>query len=113
MKVTVSKEVANAFEYLKEIRNETSDNHLLAEHAEAFTTRDWKDNLEPLNNVDLITFAKMLIDGYEVDLTTEEKFLEEYQEYLRIGAGHRTLAEGMRMAIDILGIKIPGVNDSV
>lgn len=107
MKVTVSKEVANAFEYLKEIRNYTSDNDLLTEHAEAIATKDWYDSLEPLNKVDLITFSKMLIEGYEVEKTVEERVAEVIEDFP--SEFHKFAAE----IFNILNIKIPGVNDSV
>lgn len=107
MKVTVSKEVAKAFEYLKEIRNYTSDNDLLTEHAEAIATKDWYDSLEPLNKVDLITFSKMLIAGYEVEQTAEEKVAEIIKEF------PSEFHEFAVAIFNILNIKIPGVNDNV
>lgn len=115
MKVTVSKEVANAFEYLKEIRNYTSDNDLLTEHAEAIATKDWYDSLEPLNKLDLITFSKMLIEGYEVEQTPGEKVAELFKAKFGDGWGNYQdgVRYGIRKTLDTLNIKIPGVNDSV
>ncbi|KGR74869.1 hypothetical protein [Ureibacillus sinduriensis] len=106
MKVTVTKEVAKAFEYLKEIRNYTSDNDLLSEHAEAITTKDWYDNLQPLNKVDLMTFAKMLINGYEVEATAEESILKYFNT-----TSWKQERDAVVFVLNTLKVKIPGVND--
>ncbi len=105
----MTKEVATAFERLKELRNHTSDNDLLSEHAEAFATRDWYDGLEPLNKVDLMTFAKMLIHGYEIEQTAEEQLAEFYKvkPFNEFGRGVRY---GIKFALDALNLKIEGVN---
>lgn len=78
-KVKVPVEVDEAFKHLKEIRHYLNDSDLLIEHVEAVQSNDWFGDVEPLNKVDAITFARMLIDGYEVDVfsSVDEEEVED------------------------------------
>jgi hypothetical protein len=71
-KAKVSQEVAAAFEHLKVIRYYLNENELLIEHVEAFQTSDWFGTMEALNCVDVLTFARMLINGYEIEVSKDE-----------------------------------------
>lgn len=64
-KAKVSKDVVEAFEYIRKVRYYLNDSELLVEHVDAIQTNDWFSEAEPLNNVDALTFAQMLLNGYE------------------------------------------------
>ncbi|MFT0803337.1 hypothetical protein VSK91_21985 [Bacillus swezeyi] len=75
-----------------------------------------------LYDLDLLTLAAVLINGYEVEKTPEEKIREYYEEAQRRRKARRDEGdiEGLRYnagrgygvvdTLDILGIKIEGVN---
>lgn len=72
----------------------------------------------PLNKVSVMALARILDNGYYYALTPEEEVSEIYQEQRRIQnttKDHKTLfeaeafANGMRFALQTLGIKIEGV----
>lgn len=115
MRVTVTRSVAKAFELLKEYRNNTSNDDLLKEHAEAVVIKDWCNDLEALNDVSLITFAQMMINGYRVEETPVEELARVYSLFWSKGFEQKDkFAQGVAKGIDetlrILGIKVAGVN---
>ncbi|TWJ39204.1 hypothetical protein P5637_23135 [Bacillus paralicheniformis] len=75
-----------------------------------------------LEDLDIMTLAAALINGYEVDKTPEEKVRGYFGEAQRRRRERRDAGDiesmrynsgkmdGVRTALDILGIKIEGVN---
>lgn len=120
MKVTVSKEVAEAIEYL---RNNIGYN--FSDFMKVKTQGGWTTTIESmsLNDVPIETLAKALIDGYEIEMSPEEKVREYYdrcRENARIADNNERYdqaeylnaqALGTSITLDILGIKIEGIND--
>jgi hypothetical protein len=60
----------------------------------------------PLKEMGFEKFVRCLVNGYEVELTKEEKILEYYNEALKVGDGLR-----VQDVLNILEIKIKGVNN--
>ena len=97
-------------------------NRFLIDHANVLTEVDdpWADMFSCLNDLDIMTIAAALINGYEVEKTPEEKVREYYaanyqrheQSMPRSKDDFYTsgVAEGVRNTLDCLGIKIEGVN---
>jgi hypothetical protein len=112
-KVKVSREVAEAIEYLlnHEHYGYTKEKLLLT-HAEMerFPKRTWADN-SALNNVELLDLAAMIVNGYEVEQTPEEIIKEKYEELFDYEPIDRACKDSFRFILDTLGIKIKGVND--
>lgn len=75
-KVIVSKEVAETIKYAL---NEYTPNDLLQAH-----DNFWADELKPLNELDHITLADALVNGYEVVLSPEEKVIEYFKSNCEI-----------------------------
>jgi len=76
---------------------------------EYHVTREWTDRFSPLNDLDIMTLAAALINGYEVEKTPEEKVREYYESY---GGSPSAMErkEAVQDTLDLLGIKIEGVN---
>lgn len=123
MKVTVTKEVAEAIEYLRKQFSEYQDGAtFIADHAEAYLSvaDRWEGKAEPLNDVGIVTFARAVLNGYEVVITPEEKVREYYEglklaedkaeRHCRSGSQHRQGWISVTETLNILGIKIRGVN---
>jgi hypothetical protein len=119
-KVTLPREVAEAIELARKWGYR--DAEILKQAAgHGFVDHE----LIPLESVDIMTLAKALINGYEVEKSPEELEAErkekvrEYYEFWSERANDRdyeirTEAEnkldGMLFVLDAYGIKIPGVN---
>ncbi|WP_107842026.1 hypothetical protein [Metasolibacillus meyeri] len=110
-KVKVSREIAEAMnsalkEYTKEVIVDT------------VIKKGFTGIREPLNRLGAFNISKMLVRGYEVDKITDEK---EAKEYLSKIYNHNLIhdrtdtniafADGIEFAINLLGIKIKGIND--
>lgn len=112
-KIKVSREVAEAIEYLLSHKHyEYTKEKLLTTHAkmEKYPKRSWADEANPLNDIDLLVLAEILVNGYEVELTPHEKvreFVEGYQDIDDFSHGIRV---GITEVLDMLNIKIEGVN---
>lgn len=126
-KVTVTKEVAEAIQtYLSDFPGKRTDEEmrgiLVAEHC----GQDWR-NYETgqyiaLNNITTFELMNALVNGYTVEKSPEDKVREYYdrchanlKEAEINGRTHRASnfdgqATGVSITLDILGIKISGVN---
>ncbi len=116
MKPTITKEQAGAIQIFMDGDKEKSD--LLRIHAKD----RWIEEFSCLNELDIMTLAAALVNGYEVEKTPEEK-LREYYEWLKRSRDERHLAgdvegkrfkagllQGVLNTLDYLGIEIEGVN---
>lgn len=110
-KVKVSREVANAIEYLLKSASYMDDKgRILSSHSSSNFNWRYDTPANGLNGVSVMKLAEILVNGYEVEETPEEKLVREYQEGLQIGAGHRTHANAIKFTLDTLGIEIEGIN---
>lgn len=76
VKVKVSREVAEAIEWVK--KNSTFEQAMSIQ-----LEKIWVDKkIVALNKLNAETFAKAFLDGYEIEQTPEEKLLEYYKEIL-------------------------------
>ncbi|URO01734.1 hypothetical protein 268TH002_37 [Bacillus phage 268TH002] len=116
MKPTITKEQVDALLHLYSAEWTKSD--ILEYHV----TGEWQERCYSLNDLDIITLAAALVNGYEVEKTPEEK-VREYYEKTKRTRDERHLAgdiEGKRFhdgtlvgvcnTLDYTGIKIEGVN---
>lgn len=63
-----------------------------------------------INSIDHDTLIRALYIGYEIELTVEEKLLQQYEMHISSGdRKYRGIAIGIRMAAEIAGIKVPGM----
>ncbi|WEZ21193.1 hypothetical protein P5661_06340 [Bacillus subtilis] len=114
MKPTITKEQAEAIEVLRGGRNKWSDNDFLIAHVLYGCGKSYKwSDFKPIENMDLMTLATALINGYEVEKTPEEKVREyfeklwaDYCDTNEIEIAKETIIN----TLDLLGIKIEGVN---
>ena len=102
-KIKVSREVADAIDWVK--NNANFENAMFIQSNESWAG----DSLVVLNDLKVEELARLLIIGYEIEETPEEKALVYYEEL-----GKRNL-EGIRRHIanvlTIAEIKIKGIND--
>ncbi|WP_459198760.1 hypothetical protein [Bacillus subtilis] len=119
MKPTITKEQADAIEFwLKEYG--TDKGRFIEAHAN--DSGDWSGTYAPLNDLDIMTLAAALVNGYEVEKMPEER-VRQYYEGVRNSRDESYLAgdiEGKRFhagalvgicnTLGLLGIKIEGVN---
>ncbi|MGD7007587.1 DUF1642 domain-containing protein [Metabacillus sp. 84] len=122
-KVVLPKEVAEAIEKVWSM----SDNATLSKHLYLNNwTQLYKDKrpvedvvkLEEYAEEKPIEYMTALVNGYTVEQTPEERLLEWYQGYKSDkglsawAAGRRDgIITGIPVALNILGITIPGIND--
>lgn len=114
-KVTVTKEVAEAIESAKSIRSE----EVIVSMS---ISKSFVGEQAVLNDVNPFTIAKILINGYTIEKSPEEKVREYYDtcrsnwhtadEIGDLGQAEylNGQSSGVSIALDILGIKIEGVN---
>ncbi|MGG1595948.1 hypothetical protein [Terribacillus saccharophilus] len=114
-KVTVSREVAEAIEYV----NGGYD----AETTIRFKSQDYlfKGDVAPLNDINLDTLIRALYIGYEVEKTPEELLAESIRldiDNLRVSPFgkyndyYSGRVDGARKAAEILGVKLPERTDA-
>ncbi|MDF4197359.1 hypothetical protein [Bacillus subtilis] len=112
MKPTITKEQADALLHLYSAEWTKSD--ILEYHA----TGEWLEHCYSLNDLDILTLAAALVNGYEVEKTPEEKVREFYESF-NTGFGtfhsetHFRFEEYQRViksTLNFLGVKIEGVN---
>jgi hypothetical protein len=115
-KVKLPKEVAEAIEHALKLPAYPTIQHLMSAHARAVETDElWGAECEPLNKVGLFEMADILRFGYEVEQTPEDKVVEYFKQLHDADA----FTEGERKrhkkilthTLDLLNIKITGVND--
>ena len=120
-KLKVSREVADAIEYL---RTTVADEAIMKDHADTVVNNSpWAKKCAPLNKISLLDMASMLTNGYEVEMTSHERIMKAYNAAKRTKNGsfartndatycyHSGVMTGITTALDTLGIKIKGVND--
>ncbi|MGM0967011.1 MAG: hypothetical protein ACQEWR_00415 [Bacillota bacterium] len=114
MKPEITKEQAEAIEYLRELGRD--DDYILSNHGEYIR------HCTVLNELSIVSLAAALINGYEIIMSSEEK-VRKYYEYLERRWGEArykidvesrlhftSKMDGVRETLDRLGIKIEGVN---
>ncbi|QHZ45847.1 hypothetical protein [Bacillus sp. NSP9.1] len=109
-KPVITKEQAEALEIMRRIGG--PDNYILMAACDGIIGGELAD-------IDIMTLAAALINGYEVEKTPEEKVREWFEEEREIGDEYYNRGEEHRSqdvvqtiidTLDILGIKIEGVN---
>lgn len=118
MKPTITKEQAEVIQKFMDGGEDRSGSDLLRLHAKDC----WGKEYSCLNDLDLLTLAAALVNGYEVEATPEERVREYYEKTKRTrderhSAGdrggrqfHNGVLDGIVSTISILGIHIEGVN---
>lgn len=89
-----------------------SRENLLQQHAA--TPNGWQrgTQAEAMNGMSVWKLAQALIAGYTVELTMEEKLKEAYEKHISSDdRKYRGIAIGIRIACEIAGIKVNGIND--
>ncbi|MDH5159882.1 hypothetical protein [Heyndrickxia oleronia] len=110
-KVTLTKEQAAAIERAKE-RKETHRIVLAA----AEKPSGWHNGIYvPLNELSLEKLMSALVNGYEIEATPEEKVRKYYDEIKEMYERYEYdiddgVLTGVRKTLDLLDIKIEGVN---
>ena len=112
-KVVVTKEVAEAIEYLRGRLD-----YKFADFMRVSSQGGWSTvKSSPLNNIEIETLAGAILNGYEIEKSPEEKVREYYDNLIAEddGTTHGTALRVTRTRViigtlDILGIKIEGVN---
>ncbi|KIN51194.1 hypothetical protein [Bacillus subtilis] len=112
MKPTITKEQAGAIQIFMDGDKEKSD--LLRIHAKD----RWIEEFSCLNELDIMTLAAALVNGYEVKKTPEEKVREFYESFnTGFGTSHsethfrfEEYQRVIKITLERLGIKIEGVN---
>ena len=119
-KAKVSREVA---EFLKSCENSGVmywEDDLLVEHTASFVGNHVaiKDEARCLCKYSPIELAKILINGYEIEQTPEEKLVERFQYCEQRWGWHqddetemRATANAIKETLNTLGIKIKGINE--
>lgn len=91
------------------MRERHSDEQIMADH-----TDGWKKPfLEPLNKLNALDLARALLIGYEVEETPEEMLLDmyKYRTASRTDREHSVVRETIYSVLEIIGMKVPGIND--
>lgn len=105
-KVKVSQALANAIEFNL---GRISKDDFLKDQSKAGS---WESDINlPLNDISLYKLAEILINGYEVEQTPEEQFINWYKGFCPAIPGDAICLEVIHKMIDILGIKIKGINE--
>lgn len=117
-KVKVSREVAEAIQYLLNHKSyKYTKKELLVNHASMrkHPKRYWTEETRILYDIDLFEMAEILVKGYEIEKTPHEKvhdiYREAYQKYhgikdIRFHAG---VAHGVRQTLKALNEEIEGI----
>lgn len=113
MKPTITKEQADVLLRLYSegwTRDDILNYHL---------TVDWGKSCSALNDLDIMTLAAALVNGYEVEKTPEEKLREYYESLWSdycdsddpfIEVACESARAAVKETLNLLGIKIEGVN---
>lgn len=115
-KVKVSREVADFIEGYEEHVNGSANwkDNLIAEHSRSWLNcfEGLKDEAECMRGITPFELAVILINGYEVEQTPEEKLSEFYRGRVNSPNDYeREYAYGIEFTLRSLGIKIKGVNE--
>ena len=114
-KVKLKKEVADALDYLlaSELYRENRS-HILKVQARSGPAWQTSTPAKGLNGVDIMTIAEALVNGYEADMTPEERLAAWYKEHKRDASKvmySRGMSDGILHTVDTLGLTIKGIND--
>ena len=119
-KVKVSKEVAEFMESFKTLGDVNWENALLEQHTEVIRDTDAtiKEGAKCMLQYSTFEVAQMLVNGWEVEKSPEDKILETFQrQYTQCDAddicdkrSRVAYANGIVYTLDTLGIKIEGIN---
>jgi hypothetical protein len=73
---------------------------------------EWVEETAALNGLPFMTLANALINGYEIEASPEEKIENWYRSLGHYPNGHYVegVKEGIKKTLDILNIKLKGVN---
>jgi|GEM_PF-2673191 len=113
-KVKLNQEQAEALEY---VINRNNEKEIILAHAN--DPEGWLDKAAPLKSLDFDVLVKALYNGYEIEQTPEDKLLEVYKKYESAGLQewhpisrerHHLICQGIKLAVDTLGLKIKGIN---
>jgi len=104
-KPVITKEQAEAIQFLMSDGNDWTEDDILEHHV----ANRWFNEYEPLNSLYTIVLAAALINGYEVEKTPEEKVREYYESHGGSPSAEERKA-AIRETLCKLGIKIEGVN---
>ncbi|MEC1707385.1 hypothetical protein P9E09_06925 [Bacillus mojavensis] len=128
MKPTITKEQAEAIELWIEVyerqgleRGNSINAKMLIHHAKVCDgeTSPWFGRFVCLNDLDIMTLAAALVNGYEVEATPEDRVREYYAELQEkertsqsrgVSFGLECERDGAINTLNLLGIKIEGVN---
>ncbi|RIJ64110.1 hypothetical protein [Rummeliibacillus sp. POC4] len=103
-KVKVSRELATAIETALEYCG--GKDEVLQEHIDT-----WSDDCIPLNSLSFLELAEILINGYEVEQTQEEKIKKLFYGYAGENEFHESDAQkAILELLEILEKKVEGVN---
>lgn len=110
-KVKVSREVADAIEYVKECYVNPFETIMRIKSHGGFVEK----KTVVLNTVGFLDLGQIMINGYEIEQTPEEKLLISYIENQEkwvnyAGLWNKGFVEGIRFAINTLNIQIEGIN---
>ncbi|MCY9090880.1 hypothetical protein [Bacillus mojavensis] len=119
MKPTITKQQAEAIEFwTQEHDGDTYKERLIKAHVDAAVR--WGGMYAPLNDLDLLTLAAALVNGYEVEKTPEERVQQYYYDLRRAedrleergesGPQFRQGWQSVEETLNLLGIQIEGVN---
>ncbi|MBE0342512.1 hypothetical protein E4V51_17245 [Paenibacillus sp. 28ISP30-2] len=102
-KAKITKAQAQAVDLLKKVHSESSIVRMHVEHP-----RKWSKDFECVNGMELDLLIRALYNGYEIELTVEEKLLQQYEMHISSDdRKYRGIAIGIRIAAEIVGIKVP------
>lgn len=105
-KVKVSKEVATALDTALKVMDKEK---FFEEHSNKF--RWTLDIYLPLNQISNWQMSQILINGYEVEKTPEEKLISVYNHQTENKFHDNAFNNGVIATLEILNIKIKGIND--
>lgn len=115
-KIKVSRKVADALDYLlaTELYKENRSKIL---KAQVHNEDAWHCSTpaEGLNGVDIMTLATALVNGYEADMTPEERLEALYSKHEKqvstsFNSYSRGITDGILHTLATLDIKVKGVN---
>ncbi|OBA07856.1 hypothetical protein A9P44_00445 [Paenibacillus polymyxa] len=113
-KAKISKAQAQAVNLLKKVHPESSIVRMHVEYPEK-----WSKDFEGVNGMELDLLIRALYNGYEVELTMEERMKEAFEEttahdgcfYGDIVSEANGFHAGFITALKIAGIEVPGITD--
>jgi hypothetical protein len=121
-RVKIPKRVAEAIEGLKKLHWETGR---LLDMNEIIQAKGYNGLPSVIyeyvysNDKNIENYMKAVLNGYEIEMTREERLLEVYKSYEKgsLEAVHpigkeryHLVCQGIKIALDELGIKIKGIN---